>query len=180
MHVFLLAVTMAAFPLAAQVKKTELTKATTPAEDAKGLSPSVPEATALSTQFERVVVIRLKNQTDLLAGIEQQVKAQKIRNAVILSGVGSAIATHYHTVSNRSFPSKNMFVENPTAAADIVTMNGMVMNGRLHAHIGFADPDKMYGGHLEPRTRVFTFAIVTLGVLPDSADISRFDDKTWR
>jgi hypothetical protein len=43
-----------------------------------------------------------------------------------------------------------------------------------------ADPDKAFGGHIEPRSKVFTFAVVTLGVLPDSVDLSRFDDKTWR
>lgn len=73
-----------------------------------------------------------------------------------------------------------MFIENPAASADIVNVNGYILDGRVHAHIVFADPDKAFGGHLEPRTRVFTFAIVTLGVLPADLDLSRFDDKTYR
>jgi hypothetical protein len=43
-----------------------------------------------------------------------------------------------------------------------------------------ATPDRAFGGHLEPQTNVFTFAIVTLGVLNDGADLSRVDDKTYR
>lgn len=164
----------------AQTIRQEVVKATAPAEDAKGLSPDVPDSLAVSTQFERVVILRFRNQADLLAGIERQVKEQNIRNAVILSGSGSALSTHHHVVSNRSFPSKNMFIENPAASADIVNVNGYVLSGRVHAHIIFADPDKAFGGHLEARTRVFTFAIVTLGVLPASLDLSRFDDKTFR
>jgi predicted DNA-binding protein with PD1-like motif len=171
---------LASLPAPAQVKKTEVVKPTTPADDAKGLSPDVPDAVAVSTNFERIVMIRFRHQADLLAGIEQHVKSQKIRNAVILSGVGSALAAHYHVVSNRGFPSKNLFQENPTLSADIVSVNGLVLNGKVHAHITFADADKAFGGHLEPRTLVFTFAIITLGVLPDGIDISRFDDKTWR
>jgi predicted DNA-binding protein with PD1-like motif len=170
----------AALPAAGQVKKTEVVKATTPADDAKGLSPDVPDSVALSTRIERVVLIRFRYQADLLAGIEKHVKEQKIKNAVILSGVGSALSTHYHGVSNRGFPSKNLYQENPTDSADIVNINGLVLNGKVHAHITFAGEDKAFGGHLEARTRVFTFAIVTLGVLPDGIDISRFDDKTWR
>lgn len=170
----------AALPGAAPVKKTEVVKPTTPADDAKGLSPDVPDTVAVSTRFERVVIVRFKNQADILAGLEKQVKELKIRNAVVLSGIGSALATHYHVVSNRGFPSKNMFVENPEASADIVSMNGYVLNGKVHAHITFSGADQAYGGHLEPRTRVFTFAIVTLGILPDNLDLSRFDDKTWR
>jgi hypothetical protein len=43
-----------------------------------------------------------------------------------------------------------------------------------------ANPDKAFGGHLEPGTEVFTFAVVTIGVLNDKADLSRVDDKTYR
>lgn len=169
-----------AVALSAQTTRQEVTKATTPAEDAKGLSADVPDSLAVSTQIERVVIIRFRNQADLLAGIEKHIREQNIRNAVILTGSGSALATHHHVVSNRTFPSKNMFIENPSASADIVNINGYVLGGKVHAHITFADPDKAFGGHLEPRTRAFTFAILTLGVLPASLDISRFDDKTYR
>lgn len=91
---------------AAQPIRTELTNATTPAEDAKPNSDQVPDVYALSGQFDRIVVLRFKNQTDLLAGLERMVKECKIRNAAILSGIGSVKSYHYHTVSNGVFPSK--------------------------------------------------------------------------
>lgn len=166
--------------LAGQIKHTEVVKSTTPAEDAKGLSANVPDSVSLETRIDRIVLVRLKNQADLLAGIEKAVQQHQIRNAVILNGVGSALAAHYHVVNNRSFPSKNLFTENPSASADIVNISGFVLNGKIHAHIVFADPEKAFGGHLEARTRVFTFAVITLGVLPASVDLSRFDDKNWR
>jgi len=50
------------------------------------------------------------------------------------------------------------------------------MNGRVHPHITLATADRAFGGHLEPDTTVFTFAVVTLGVLDDSLDLSRLDD----
>jgi predicted DNA-binding protein with PD1-like motif len=59
-------------------------------------------------------------------------------------------------------------------------MNGYVIDGRVHAHITLADGDRAFGGHLEPDTNVFTFAIVTLGVLREDVDLSRVDDKTYR
>jgi len=169
-----------AIPAFPQITRKEVTKPTTPEEDAKGLSAGVPDAFAVSSQIERVVLVRFKNQADLLAGLEQQVRDQKIQNAVILSGAGSVLRTHYHVVSNRTFPSKNLYTENPQASADIINVSGYVLKGKIHAHLTFADPDKAYGGHLESGTKVFTFAIITLGVLPDSLDLSRFDDKTFR
>ena len=78
--------TSAAF---AQKTVTEIAKPTTPEDDAKPNSDKVPEVYAVSGQLKRVVVLRFKYQTDLLAGMEKMVKEQKIKNAVFLSGIGS-------------------------------------------------------------------------------------------
>jgi uncharacterized protein len=148
--------------------------------DAKSNSDKVPDAYAISGQFERIVVLRFKYQTDLLTGLESMVKQHKIRNAVILSGIGSVRGYHIHVVSSRGFPTQNLFVKNPNAPADLTTVNGYVIDGRVHAHVTLADADKAFGGHLEKGTEVYTFAIVTIGVLNDSADLGRVDDKNYR
>jgi uncharacterized protein len=170
-----------ALPLGAQETRREITNAAPrPADDAKPNSAAVPDVYAIPTQFERVLVLRFKFDTDLLAGMEKMVKQEKIRNAVILSGAGSVRGYQVHQVSNRDFPSKNMFVKDPTAPADLIGMNGYIMDGRIHAHVTLANPDRAFGGHLEPGTNVFTFAIVTLGVLKEGTDLSHLDDKAYR
>jgi predicted DNA-binding protein with PD1-like motif len=175
---FILFITAVALP-AAELKN-EVTNATTLAMDSKPNSAEVPDVYAIDGKFERVVILRFKYQADLLAGLEQMVKQHNIKNAVILSAIGSVRGYHYHVVSNSTFPSKNLFIKDPDSPADISSMNGYVMNGRLHPHITFSNDKNSFGGHLEPGTSVFTFAIVTLGVLPDGADLSRLDDKTYR
>ena len=170
-----------AIALAAQETRHETVNAAkNPADDTKGLSEKVPDVYAITTQFERVVLLRFKFDTDVLAGLEKMVKQEKIQNAIILSGMGSVRGYQVHQVSNRTFPSKNMFVRNPTEPADVIGMSGFVANGVLHPHITLATPDRAFGGHLEPGTSVFTFMVVTLGVLKDGADMSRFDDKNYR
>ena len=165
---------------AAQQSRTEITKATTPADDAKANSDAVPDVYAISGQFERILVLRFKYQADLLAGMESMVKKHGIRNAVILAGAGSVTGYQVHSVSNRSFPSRNIYVKDPTAPADIVSMNGYVIDGRIHAHLTMTNTYNAFGGHLESGTTVFTFAIVTLGVFKEGIDLSRIDDKTYR
>ena len=166
--------------LVAQESRREVTKPTTPADDAKANSDSIPDVYALNGQFERVVVLRFKYQADLLAGMEKIVKEQNIRNAVILAGAGSLTGYHFHLVSNRTFPSKNIFIKNPAAPADLVSMNGYIIDGRIHAHMTLTNEDRAFGGHLESGTTVFTFAIVTVGVFKDGIDLRRIDDKTYR
>ncbi len=125
-------------------------------------------------------MLRFKYDVDLLAAMEKMVKDEKITNAVILAGAGSVRGYQVHQVSNRTFPSKNMYVKDPTAPADLIGMNGYVIGGKIHAHMTLANPDHAFGGHLEPGTRVFTFAIVTIGVMNEGVDFSHFDDKSYR
>jgi predicted DNA-binding protein with PD1-like motif len=173
----LLAITAAS---AQQTRREIVNAAPTPADDARPNSDRVPDAYAISGHFDRVLVLRFKFDTDLLAGMEKMLKQEKVLNGVILSGAGSVRGYQIHQVSNRDFPSKNTYVKDPTAPADLISMNGYVINGKLHAHMTLATPDKAFGGHLEPGTSVFTFAIITVGVLNDGADLSRVDDKTYR
>ena len=169
-----------ALPLLCQKTRTEVVKPTTPQDDSKSNSAAVPDVYAIPSQFERVLVLRFKYQADLLSGIEKMVQQHKIKNAVFLSGVGSLRNYHVHSVSNRTFPSKNLFTKDASAPADIVSINGYVIGGKVHAHMTLTDGDRAFGGHIEADNNVFTFAIVTLGVFPDSADFSRLDDKTFR
>jgi predicted DNA-binding protein with PD1-like motif len=153
---------------------------TTPSpQDTKPNNDSVPDVSAISGHFDRIVVLRFKYQTDLLAGLEKMVKQENIRNGVILAAAGSVRGYQVHVVSNRTMPSELTFLKNPTQPADLIGMNGYVINGRLHPHITLALPDKVIGGHLEPGTEVFTFAAVTIGVMND-ADLRRLDDKNYR
>ena len=171
---------MAANLLCAQeTRKTEVNPAPNPADDTKENSSAVPDVYALTGHFDRIVVVRFKYRADLLAGLQQMAKQEHIQNGVILSALGSVRGYQIHQVSNRTMPSQDTFVKNPTQPADLVSMNGYVINGRIHAHVTLATPDRTMAGHLEPETEVFTFAVVTIGVMNDT-DLSRVDDKTYR
>jgi uncharacterized protein len=162
----------------AQITQTEITKPTP--DDAKPNSDKVPDVYAITGQFQRVLTLRFKYDADLLAGIEKMVKEYKIKNAVILSGMGSVRNYHVHSVSNRTLPSKNIFTKDPTAAADIVSMNGYIINGQIHCHMTMTNGEKAFGGHLEPGTTVFTFGVVTVGIMSDDVDFTHLDDKSYR
>jgi uncharacterized protein len=137
-----------------------------------------PSVFTMPTQFQRVVIVRLKHQTDILEGLKEAVVREKIKNAVILSGFGSVISYHIHVVNNTTFPPKDVFAQEK-GAFDILTVSGLVMDGRVHPHISLSSPQKTIGGHIEPGTQVMTFATITLGVLPDSLDLKRMDDWNW-
>ncbi len=174
---FLLTITA---QLSAQQTRTETVFPASPENDSRLNSDAVPSAQIIDGQFDRIVVVRLKHQTDILAGLDSAARCENIKNAAILFAIGSVRNYHYHVVSNRTFPCKNIFVKDPTDPADLLNLNGYIINGRIHAHITLSDDEKAFGGHLEPGTNVFTFVIVTIGVFKEGTDLSRVDDMTYR
>ena len=163
-------------PASAQIVRHPAT-----AEDARPNDPKVPDSYVLNAKFDRILVLRAKNKTDLLTEMEKQVKAQNIKNAVILSGIGSLRGWSVHNVASRDYPVADMFTKNPNQPVDLIAMQGYINNGVIHAHVIMAAGDKAgttISGHLEKGSEVLTFAVVTLGVL--NTDLGRVDDATYR
>ena len=134
-----------------------------------------PELKTISTGFERIEIIHMKPGTDMLEGLKKAVKDDKIKNAVIIAGIGSVTDYHYHVVSDKNLPPAEEFPK-ASVPMDLVSVQGYILNGRVHAHIALSDENSVVGGHLESGTKALTFFIITLGILPDSLDMENFDN----
>ena len=139
----------------------------------------LPDVQAFTSQFERIEIIRMGPGTDMLEGLDNAVKESKIKNGIILAGIGSVTDYHYHVVTNRTFPVQE---EDPAAAVpmDLTSVQGYIMNGRVHAHMTLSDENSMVGGHVEPGTKAFTFFIITVGVLPNDLVLDELDTPDYK
>jgi len=134
-----------------------------------------PEYSVTTSEFKRIEIIRMKPGTDLLAGLNQAIKETGLKNGVILAGIGSVTDYHYHVVSDKNLPPAE---EYPKASVpmDLVSVQGYILGGRVHAHIALSDENSVVGGHLESGTRSLTFFIITIGVLSDDIELSNLDN----
>lgn len=132
----------------------------------------------VTTNFERIEIIRMKPGTDMLEGLNLAIKENKIKNAVILAGIGSVTDYHYHVVSDKNLPPAEEFPK-ASVPMDLVSVQGYILNGRVHAHITLSDENSVVGGHLEKGTKALTFFIITVGILPDSLIIENFDNYKY-
>ncbi len=73
----------------AQESRREIATTTPDPVDSKPNSNDVPDVVAISTRFERVVVLRFKFETELLSALEKAVKENKIKHGIILNGFGT-------------------------------------------------------------------------------------------
>jgi predicted DNA-binding protein with PD1-like motif len=132
------------------------------------------DVTSVHTQFKRIEIIRLPGGADMLEGLHRAVKENNIRNGVILVGIGSVTDYHYHVVASSSLPPKNKFSK-ASSPMDVVSVQGYIFDERVHAHISLSDENSVVGGHLEPGTKILTFLILTIGVLPDELNLKEYD-----
>jgi predicted DNA-binding protein with PD1-like motif len=121
----------------------------------------------------RFVALRLDPGEDVLLSLRSAVEELKIRNAAILSGVGSLDRYHFHVVKTTNMPPGNTFVQGE-GPFDILTVTGLVIDGEIHAHITFSNIESAMGGHLEEGCRVLTFAVVVMAEAPD-VDLTGWD-----
>jgi len=129
----------------------------------------------VTSEFERIEIIRMRSGTDLLSGLNEAVKTRNIKNAVILAGIGSVTDYHFHVVSDKNLPPAEEFPK-ASVPKDLISVQGYILNERVHAHITLSDENSVIGGHLEPGTKALTFFIVTIGVLPGDLDIEYLDN----
>jgi predicted DNA-binding protein with PD1-like motif len=78
-------------------------------------------------------------------------------------------------VSDKNLPPAEEFPK-ASVPMDLVSVQGYILNGRVHAHIALSDENSVVGGHLETGTKALTFFIITIGILPDSLDIENLDN----
>ncbi len=115
-------------------------------------------------EIRRVVMVRINPGEDILLGLRQAVKEHAIRNAVILTGFGSVRQSHFHVVLSNHLPPAESYPKS-AQPLDVVAVGGLIIDGRVHAHIDFSDERNGFGGHLEEGCLALTFTVVALADL---------------
>ena len=128
---------------------------------------------SLTTTPSRHLFLRLDPGEDVLLALRAAVREHDIRSAAILGGVGSLSSYHFHVVETTNLPPGDTFVRGD-GPFDILTITGLVIAGRVHAHITFSDTKVAMGGHLEEGCRVLTFCMIQMAETPE-ADFSEWD-----
>jgi predicted DNA-binding protein with PD1-like motif len=100
----------------------------------------------------------MRSGTDLFKGLNEAVKGKNIKNAVIFAGIGSVTDYHFHVVCDKNLPLAEEFPK-ASVRKDLISVQGYILNGLIHAHITLSDENRVIGGHLEPGTKALTFLL---------------------
>ncbi len=134
-----------------------------------------------SFQFSRIVMGKLKVGTDLLEGIKEIARQEKIRTGVILSGLG-ALSKGVFRNAKIMPPDYKMKDEYRVyleleKAMELVSLPGWIAtkeNGEIEVHAHFTaslvldDKITTMGGHLTAGTTASIKVVIVIGVIEDS------------
>ena len=94
-------------------------------------------------------VLRVDPGEDVLGSTKRFLREAGVRQALVLGGYGTLSAYHLHWVTHNRIPTDNAFGQGE-GGIEILSMNGLVVDGEPHIHVALSTPDGAFGGHLEP------------------------------
>lgn len=126
-------------------------------------------------QLGRIIIIHLSKGENILESIQTEIQRLNIKNAVLLSAIGSLRKANLHFITNTDDLAINEFitVERPI---ELSSAQGLIIDGEPHFHLTISEPDGMYAGHMEPGCEVQYLAEIALLELKD-ASLTRKTDE---
>lgn len=101
-------------------------------------------------RFERgaLWVVRIDPGEDVLASLKRFITQKAIKQGAVVCGYGTLSKARLHWVLHNRFPPENRFQERE-GGIELLSMNGLIVEGQPHIHFTASTPDGAFGGHLE-------------------------------
>ncbi len=133
----------------------------------------------------RVLLVSLQKGELVLESLCEAFQKYGLRNAVLISGIGTLRKAVYHRIANTSDQAENQFItiEGPM---EVSSVQGLLLDGEPHFHITFSDLKQTYAGHLEPGCEVQYLAEFAFAELPEEPALTRkkepggFSSIVWK
>lgn len=116
----------------------------------------------VTDKIGRIFVLRLDPGDYVLESIYELIKKEGIKDAVVLSGIGTLDECVLHMVTTTDYPPKEYFARWKNKPLELVSIMGIIANGQPHLHAIVSDTEKTYAGHLEKGCRTLYLAEIVL------------------
>ena len=110
----------------------------------------------------RIFVLSLEPGDYVLESIKELAKKEKVKDAVVVSAVGTLDQYRIHYVLTTGFPPQNRFEHWKDRPLELASVNGVIADGEPHLHVVVSDSEKAYAGHLEEGCRTLYLAEIVI------------------
>ena len=106
------------------------------------------------TGFGKVHTLRLDAGDFLLESIEAFIREAGIKNAVVVSGIGTLDYCVLHMVMTTGYPPVEHFERWDDKPLEVSALSGLIADGKPHLHMVVSDHKVAFSGHVEPGCRI--------------------------
>jgi predicted DNA-binding protein with PD1-like motif len=130
----------------------------------------------VANRVGRIFLLRLDPGDYVLESINEFVKREEIKDAVVFSAIGTLDQCILHMVTSTGYPPKEFFRRWRNEPLELVSIMGIIADGKPHLHAIVSDSNYAYAGHLEEGCRTLYLAeIVVMEIL--GANLTRVRDE---
>jgi len=120
----------------------------------------------VANRVGRIFLLRLDPGDYVLESINELVKREEIKDAIVFSAIGTLDQCILHIVTSTGYPPKEFFREWRNEPLELVSIMGIIADGKPHLHAIVSDSNYAYAGHLEEGCRTLYLAeIVVMEIL---------------
>ncbi|MDR1534877.1 MAG: DNA-binding protein [Planctomycetota bacterium] len=123
-------------------------------------------------EYGRIITTHLGRGELLLESINRELERLHVRNAVVLSCIGTLRRARYHVITRLEDPPVDEVLTRK-GPIEVSCIQGIVLNGEPHLHIVLSDPEGCYTGHLEDGCEVQNLMEIMFMEIPDMDIIRR-------
>ena len=101
-----------------------------------------------SFDCKKVWIIRVDPGEDVLLSIRNFISQNGIKQGIVVMGYGTLSKVSMHWVTHNQFPPSNRY-EKWEDGIEILSLNGIVVDGEPHIHFTASTSSGAFGGHME-------------------------------
>jgi len=101
-----------------------------------------------SLSVTNIHILRVDPGEDVLQSVKRFLAESGLKQAVVIGGYGTLAEHHLHWVRNNRIPAQDIHGHGE-GGIEILSMNGLVVEGQPHIHVALSTTAGAYGGHLE-------------------------------
>ncbi len=122
-----------------------------------------------NAELGRTIILRLDQGDHVLESIQRVLDETGITDGYIASGIGTLDYCRLHMVTTTGYPAVETYPEWKDEALELVSVSGIIADGKPHLHTVVSDKDKAYAGHMEPECRILYLGEIVIQELVGQA-----------
>jgi predicted DNA-binding protein with PD1-like motif len=124
-----------------------------------------------------LLTIGLEPDELLLESIQAAIDRERVRDGVVLSGIGTLKTCTLHAITGAGLPARDELFT-LTGALELLSVSGIIAGGEPHLHAVVSERENAaQGGHIEPGCRVAYLAEIAILCCNEMPMIRQTDER---